>query len=121
MKLHFLAKILPSAAAIAVFSFGCATTGNNEFVDLFDGKSLNGWTLVNKNGSGYGVKDGVIYCARGGAEIFLRNANFPTSCCDSNSSSNPARTTASAFVRPRPAIPPTWAWNFRCSTITPHS
>ena len=36
------------------------------FAPLFDGKSLQGWTLVNQRGDGYGVKDGVIFCARGG-------------------------------------------------------
>jgi hypothetical protein len=33
---------------------------------LFDGQTLTGWTLVNKQGDGYGVTNGVIYCARGG-------------------------------------------------------
>src|SRR2546430_16190897 len=36
------------------------------FVSLFDGRSLAGWQLIDKKGDGYGVKDGVIYCARGG-------------------------------------------------------
>lgn len=36
------------------------------FSSLFDGQSLNGWKLVDKKGDGYGVKDGVIYCSKGG-------------------------------------------------------
>ncbi len=36
------------------------------FVSVFDGQTLNGWKLVSQHGDGYGVKDGVIYCARGG-------------------------------------------------------
>jgi hypothetical protein len=32
---------------------------------LFDGKTLNGWTLVGKKGPGYIVKDGAIVCPRG--------------------------------------------------------
>src|SRR5436190_10871904 len=36
------------------------------FVSLFDGQSLNGWKLVDKKGDGYGVTNGVIYCAQGG-------------------------------------------------------
>jgi len=36
------------------------------FTSLFDGETLNGWTLVNKNGPGYAVKNGVIACERGG-------------------------------------------------------
>ena len=33
---------------------------------MFDGKSLAGWKQMDKRGEGYGVKDGVIYCAKGG-------------------------------------------------------
>ncbi len=45
-----------------------ATAGELEpgFTSLFDGKTLNGWTLVGKRGAGYGVTNGVIYCALGG-------------------------------------------------------
>src|SRR5437870_1451130 len=53
----------------AVFSAltACVTTPREAgFVSLFDGQSLKGWTLVGKHGAGYGVKDGVIYCAKGG-------------------------------------------------------
>src|SRR5436190_18634402 len=44
------------------------------FVSLFDGQSLNGWKLVDKKGDGYGVTNGVIYCARGGGgNLFTEN------------------------------------------------
>src|SRR5829696_4565308 len=36
------------------------------FTALFDGKTLTGWKLMAKRGEGYGVKDGVIYAAKGG-------------------------------------------------------
>jgi hypothetical protein len=36
------------------------------FVSLFDGQSLNGWKLFNQHGTGYGVTNGLIYCAEGG-------------------------------------------------------
>jgi 3-keto-disaccharide hydrolase len=36
------------------------------FTSLFDGKTLNGWEQMDKRGEGYGVKDGVIFCAKGG-------------------------------------------------------
>lgn len=36
------------------------------FTSLFDGQTLNGWTLVGQHGEGYGVTNSVIYCARGG-------------------------------------------------------
>ena len=41
------------------------------FTPLFDGKTLNGWKLMQPRGEGYGVKDGVIYCAEGGGGRLL--------------------------------------------------
>jgi len=41
------------------------------FVSLFDGQTLKGWTLVNQHGPGYGVTNGVIFCAQdGGGNLF---------------------------------------------------
>ena len=58
MKTLFLATLFSAAIAQAAPEAG--------FTSLFDGKSLNGWKQVDKRGEGYGVKDGVIYCAKGG-------------------------------------------------------
>jgi len=56
---------------------GCVSTQTDaEFVPLFDGKSLSGWRLVGKTGDGYGVKDGVIYCARGGGGNLLTDKEY---------------------------------------------
>jgi hypothetical protein len=41
------------------------------FVPLFDGTTLEGWTLVDGHGEGYGVKDGMIFCAKGGGGKLL--------------------------------------------------
>ncbi len=49
------------------------------FVSLFDGKSLEGWTVVNPKGPGYVPKDGVLVCpADGGGNCFTKEeyANF---------------------------------------------
>ena len=46
------------------------------FIRLFDGKSLDGWTLVDKRDEGYGVKNGVIYCARGGGGNLFTKREF---------------------------------------------
>jgi hypothetical protein len=49
------------------------------FVPLFDGKSLNGWTLVGGRGPGYVVEDGKIVCpANGGGNLFTEKqySNF---------------------------------------------
>jgi hypothetical protein len=49
------------------------------FVTLFDGKTLNGWTLVGKHGPGYAVENGVVLCpVDGGGNLFTEKeyANF---------------------------------------------
>lgn len=67
MRCARLSKILWVTALVAGGGISAATGQNVPgYVSLFDGVSLNGWTLVGKRGEGYGVKDGVIYCAKGG-------------------------------------------------------
>ncbi len=49
------------------------------FLPLFDGKTLNGWTLIGGVGPGYLVKDGILTCpADGGGNLFTEKeyANF---------------------------------------------
>lgn len=46
------------------------------FTSLFDGKSLAGWTLIGGRGEGYGVKDGVLYCAKGGGGKLLTDKEY---------------------------------------------
>ena len=46
------------------------------FTQLFDGKTLNGWQVVNPHGDGYGVKDGVIFCAKGGGGKLLTDKEY---------------------------------------------
>jgi hypothetical protein len=49
------------------------------FVSLFDGQSLEGWTVVHPKGPGYVAKDGVLICpADGGGNCFTKEeyANF---------------------------------------------
>jgi hypothetical protein len=53
-----------------------AADDESGFTSLFDGKSLQGWTLIGKRGEGYGVKDGVIYCARGGGGNLLTEKEY---------------------------------------------
>src|SRR5689334_22535679 len=43
---------------------------SNGFVKLFDGQTLNGWTLVGGHGPGYVVRDGTLICpADGGGNL----------------------------------------------------
>ena len=49
------------------------------FVSLFNGKDLTGWHIVNKQGPGYVVEDGVLVCPKeGGGNLFTSKeyANF---------------------------------------------
>jgi hypothetical protein len=49
------------------------------FVSLFDGRTLDGWRLVNPHGRGYVVEDGTIVCPKdGGGNLFTvrEYANF---------------------------------------------
>lgn len=64
-----------SASALLILTFA----QEPGFVNLFDGKSLKGWQLVNPHGSGYVVQDGVILCPEdGGGNLFTDKeyANF---------------------------------------------
>jgi hypothetical protein len=53
-----------------------ASTAEAGFTPLFDGKSLEGWQVVNPRGEGYGVKDGVIFCAKAGGGKLLTNKEY---------------------------------------------
>ena len=46
------------------------------FQSLFDGQSLAGWKLINQKGDGYGVKDGVIYCATNGGGNLMTEKQY---------------------------------------------
>lgn len=64
------------ASAAALFA-GCASLkSESDFISLFDGQSLNGWTLKGGHGAGYGVTNGVIYCARGGGGNLFHEKEF---------------------------------------------
>ena len=59
--------------AVAICGLAMSATAQVEegFTRLFDGSTLDGWTLVAKHGPGYVVKDGVIVCpADGGGNLF---------------------------------------------------
>ena len=59
--------MITGATLFAASLCSCATTGGEAgFTKLFDGETLNGWKLINAKGGGYGVTNGVLYCARGG-------------------------------------------------------
>jgi len=52
------------------------TAAEDGFTPLFDGRTLAGWTLVGGKGEGYGVKDGVLFCAKGGGGKLLTDKEY---------------------------------------------
>lgn len=74
-----------SLAALGVLSLaaltisGCKSprwVGEQGFTPLFDGQTLNGWKLADAKGEGYGVTNGVIYCAKGGGGKLLTENEY---------------------------------------------
>ncbi len=61
---------LPMCLLFAAAIAGCAEPG---FIPLFDGKTLDGWTLVGGRGPGYVVEEGKIVCpADGGGNLYTK-------------------------------------------------
>jgi hypothetical protein len=75
--LPFTAVVLTLAALLTLV--GCRSTtpwvGSN-FRPLFDGQSLAGWKLINEKGAGYGVTNGVLYCANGSGGNLLTEKEY---------------------------------------------
>ena len=53
-----------------------AAAGDEGFVSLFDGKTLNGWKLVGGTGRGYVVENGVIVCPVDGGGNLLTEREY---------------------------------------------
>lgn len=60
---------------ISIFS-ASAFAAEPGFTSLFNGKDLTGWVQPSKKGEGYGVKDGVIFCAKGGGGNLLTEKEY---------------------------------------------
>ncbi len=70
-------KTMIAVASAATLFVGCASLkSESDFISLFDGQTLNGWTLKGGHGAGYGVTNGVIYCARGGGGNLFHEKEF---------------------------------------------
>ncbi len=65
----FLAVLL--AATFFTIHLNAQKESDDGFVALFDGKTLNGWSLIEKKGSGYLVRNGELICPPdGGGDLF---------------------------------------------------
>jgi hypothetical protein len=66
MKLTIRLSLLVLLVAVQ-----CISADEPGFVSLFDGQTLNGWTLIGEHGPGYVVKDGILVCPKeGGGNLF---------------------------------------------------
>ncbi|PYV93064.1 MAG: DUF1080 domain-containing protein [Acidobacteria bacterium] len=72
-------KNMKTALFLFCLSGSVAIAEDPGFISLFDGKTLDGWTLVGKTGRGYVVENHVLVCpADGGGNLFTRKeySNF---------------------------------------------
>jgi hypothetical protein len=69
--LHSQRWLAALALVLGSFAVVWATEDEAGFKPLFDGKTLDGWQIVNKHGAGYIVEEGAIVCpADGGGNLF---------------------------------------------------
>jgi hypothetical protein len=54
----------------------CAQSGEPGFVPLFNGRDLDGWSIVNKMGPGYLVENGTIVCPREGGQKLVTGKEY---------------------------------------------
>jgi hypothetical protein len=81
---HSRGLVWPVAALLASLGWlaGCTISAptyrstDSGFKDLFDGQTLNGWMQVDQKGAGYGVTNGVIFCAPGSGGNLLTEAEY---------------------------------------------
>lgn len=59
-----------------ILCFAGAAASEDGFVQLFDGKSLDGWVLLGQRGEGYTVKDGSIACTKGSGGNLLSASEY---------------------------------------------
>src|SRR2546422_2614856 len=72
-------KNMKTALLLFCLSGLVVTAEETGFISLFDGETLNGWTLVRRTGRGYVVENHVLVCpADGGGNLFTRKeySNF---------------------------------------------
>lgn len=72
-------KLFRSLSTLALVTAASSVAAEPGFRDLFDGKTLKGWQLINGHGPGYVVENGILVCPKeGGGNLFTDReyANF---------------------------------------------
>jgi hypothetical protein len=78
MKTKPLVRVWVRICAMGLLAGAAAGAAEVEsgFTPLFNGKNLDGWTMINKKGEGYGVSNGILFCARGGGGNLLTEREY---------------------------------------------
>lgn len=66
VKLFLIAALAFCTQLSCAESESAPPPAEEEFVSLFDGETLDGWTLARPRGEGYLVRDGLLICPEGG-------------------------------------------------------
>jgi hypothetical protein len=69
-------KVFAASATLTVLSAMSIHAVEEGFVSLFDGKTFNGWKLMHQHGPGYGITNGILYCAHGGGGNLLSEKEY---------------------------------------------
>jgi len=62
--------------ALVIVSTSATFAAERGFTDLFNGKNLDGWTLVRPSGRGYVVENGVLVCPEDGGGNLLTEKDY---------------------------------------------
>lgn len=76
LSIHFLRLGSCVLTAVWLSCVAVAAPVESGFTSLFDGQTLNGWTLIGKKGPGYAVKNGAIVCLAGGGGNLLTEKEY---------------------------------------------
>lgn len=74
--MNSLKVLFAAALGVSLVPFTPRAETEPGFVPLFDGKTFNGWKLVGRNGPGYGITNGMIFCERHGGGNLLTEKEF---------------------------------------------
>jgi hypothetical protein len=61
---------------IVLLTLGAAFAAEEGFTPLFDGKSLDGWFMMNKMGPGFLVENGILVCPKEGGEKLMTEKQY---------------------------------------------
>jgi hypothetical protein len=67
-----MSRLLP----LVLLTLSPLVAAEEGFTSLFDGKSLDGWFIVNKMGPGFLVENGILVCPKEGGQKLMTNGEY---------------------------------------------